>query len=228
MNVPIACFLFGLSAALLPAQDVVKVAPSGTVKVEYEDSQVRVLRFKEAPGIKIAMHSHPPYVAVGLTNDVSKYTFPDGKTADQTDKAGEVQFSKGVTHASENTGKTKSEAVFVELKTAPAGTVLTGEGDMVAGNPSMTKVETDNEYVRVTRVTVPPHATLAMHTHPSRYVVVYLSGGSVKTTTADGKATTAKVAPGAMHANAPVKHSNENLGSKPTEAVVIELKTAEK
>jgi len=228
MNVRIACILFGLGAALLPGQDVVKIAPAGTVKVEYEDSQVRVLRFKEPPGTKMAMHSHPPYVSVGLTNDVAKYSFPDGKTADQAGKPGDVQFSKAVTHASENTGKTKAEAIFVELKTAPAGTVLTGEGDMVAANPAMSKVEADNDYVRITRVTVPAHGKLAMHSHPSRYVVVYVSGGRMKTTTADGKAQTANLAPGTVRANPAGKHSNENLGNKPTEAVVIELKTAAK
>ena len=227
MNVRIASILLGLSA-LLPAQDVVKLAPAGTVKVEYEDSQVRVLRFKEPPGTKMPMHSHPPYVAVSLTNDVAKYTSPDGKTTDQTDKPGEVEFSKEVTHASENTGKTKAEAVFVELKTAPAGTVLTGEGDMVAASPAMMKVETDNEYVRVTRVTVPPHGTLPMHTHPSRYVVVYVSGGRMKTTGADGKVETASLAPGTVRANAPTKHMNQNLGNKSSEAIVIELKTAAK
>ena len=116
----------------------------------------------------------------------------------------------------------------MELKTAPVATVLTGEGDMVAANPTMSKVETDNEYVPITRVTVPPHGTLAMHAHPSRYVVVYVTGGRMKTTTADGKAQTTNLAPGTVRANPAVKHSNDNLGNKPTEAVVIELKTAAK
>ena len=228
MNVRIACILAGLGAPLLPAQDVVKVAPAGTVKVEYEDSQVRVLRFKEPPGTKMAMHSHPAYASVGLTNDTAKYSSPDGKTEDQTSKPRDTQFSKAVTHASENTGKTQAEAIMVELKTEPAGTVLTGEGDFVAVNPTMTKVEVDNEYVRITRVNVPAHGKLAMHSHPSANVVVYVSGGRVKSVTADGKVQTSNLAPGTVKANPAGKHSNENLGSKPTEAVLIELKTAAK
>lgn len=229
MHIRIACILAGLTGAmLLPAQDVVKVAPAGTVKVEYEDSQVRVLRFTEPPGTKMAMHSHPPYASISLTNDVAKYTLADGTSAEQTGKAGEAQFSKAITHASENIGKTHADAIMVELKTEPAGTVLTGEGDMVAVNPAMAKVEVDNEYARITRVTVPPHGMLAMHTHPAASVVVYLSGGKVKTTTADGKVETTTIPAGTVKANKAGKHSNENLGDQATEAVLVELKTAAK
>jgi quercetin dioxygenase-like cupin family protein len=87
-------------------------------------------------------------------------------------------------------------------------------------------VEKDNEYVRITRVKLPPHAKLAMHSHPSTNVVVYVSGGHSKATTADGKSEESTIAPGTVKVNRPVEHSNENLGDKPTEAVVIELKTA--
>jgi len=222
------CVLACLGSAALLGQDVVKVAPAGMVKVEYEDAQVRVLRFKEAPGAKLPMHSHDAYVTVGLTNDVSRYTIPGGKSSEEKTKVGQPAFSQAVTHASENIGKTATEAVMVELKTKPAGTVLTGADDMVKLNPGACKVEVDNEYVRVTRVNVPPHGKLAMHSHPSANVVVYVSGLHTKTTTADGKVEESNIAPGTVKANQPGKHSNENLGDKPSQAVVIELKTAAK
>ena len=215
-----------LGGFALLGQDVVKVAPAGMVKVEYDGPQVRVLRFTEAPGAKLPMHSHPAYVAVGLKSDVSRYTMPDGKSSEEKTEAGQAMFSEPVTHASENIGDTATEAIMVELKTKPAGTVLTGSGDMVKLNPDACKVEVDNEYVRITRVNVPPHGMLAMHSHPSTTVAVYLSGGHIKTTAADGKSEETTVAPGTVKVNRPVKHSNENLDEKPTEAVVIELKTA--
>lgn len=225
MKFRITCILACLGSMALPGQDVLKVAP-GSAKVEYEDSQVRVLRFKEAPGTKLAMHSHTPYASVSLTNGGARYTSPDGKTSEQKSKAGQAQFSEAVTHASRNTGKTTNEAIMVELKTKPAGVVLTGDGDMVKANPEMCKVEVDNEYVRITRVTVPAHGTLAMHSHPSANVVVYLTGGHLKTVSSDGKAQDNVFAPGSVRANPPGKHSNENLGDKTSEAVLIELKTA--
>ena len=224
MRFRITCVLSLLGSALL-GQDVLKVAP-GSAKVEYEDSQIRVLRFRESPGTKLPMHSHPPYVAVGLTNDVARYTFPDGKTAEQKSKTGQAEFAKAVTHASENTGKIASEAIFVELKTKPSGVVLTGASDMVATNPKMCKVEVDNEYVRITRVSVPAHGKLAMHSHPSANVVVYLNGGHLKATSSDGQVQDLNIAPGTVKANPPGKHSNENLGDKMAEAVLVEMKTA--
>src|ERR1051325_92354 len=90
-----------LGSTALLGQDVLKVAPA-SAKVEYVDSQIRVLRFKEPPGTKLPMHSHPAYVAVGLTDDVARYTFPDGKTAEQKSKPGQAEFANPVTHASEN------------------------------------------------------------------------------------------------------------------------------
>ncbi len=228
MQFRLACAFACIGSAALLGQDVVKVAPAGAVKVEYEDAQIRVLRFKEAPGSKLPMHSHGPYVAVSLTNDTSHYTFPDGKSADQATKVGEAEFSKPVTHASTNTGKVAGEAIMVELKTKPAGTVLTGAGDMVKTNPGSCKVELDNEYVRITRVNLPAHGKLTMHTHPAASVVVYLTGGKTRTTTSDGKTQETTIPPGTVKANQPGQHSNENLGDKPTEAVLIELKTAAK
>ena len=226
MNSRSVCVLVFLGSFALLGQDVVKIAPAGMVKVEYEDAQVRVLRFTEAAGAKLPMHSHPAYATVSLTNDVSRYTSPDGKTSEQKAKAGETMFSQPVTHASENIGDTANEAVMVELKTKPADTALTGAGDMVKLNPDACKVEVDNEYVRVTRVNVPPHGKLAMHSHPSTNVVVYVSGGQMKATRTDGKPEESTIAPGTVKVNKAVEHSNENLNDKPTEAVVIELKTA--
>jgi hypothetical protein len=97
----VCVFWFFGSFALL-GQDVVGVAPAGMVKVEYDDPQVRVLRFTEAPGAKLPMHSHPAYVAVALRNDVSRYTFPDGRSSKEKTMAGQAIFSQAVTHASEN------------------------------------------------------------------------------------------------------------------------------
>jgi hypothetical protein len=144
MQARAVCVFACLGSAAVFCQDVVKVAPAGMVKIEYEDDRVRVLRFTEAPGAKLPMHSHGAYVAVGLTDDVSRYTFPDGKTSDQETKAGAAEFSKGITHASENIGKSASQAIMVELKTEPAGTVLSGNGDMVEANPGTCKVEVNN------------------------------------------------------------------------------------
>ncbi len=124
MQSRIVCVVACLGGFALLGQDVVTVAPAGMVKVEYEDAQVRVLRFTEAPGAKLPMHSHPAYATVGLTNDLSRYTLPDGKSSEEKTQAGQAMFSQALTHASENIGDTASDAVMVELKTNPAARSL--------------------------------------------------------------------------------------------------------
>jgi hypothetical protein len=144
---PVAVALTALAAF---AQDVVQLAPD-RVKVVFENDRVRVLRFTEPPHSKLAMHSHPAYVAVGFTNDYSRYTFPDGKASEERTKAGEVTYSKPVTHASEELAGATSEAIMVELKEPGADVAANTTLDAVKVDPKHYKVLIDNDQVRVLR-----------------------------------------------------------------------------
>ena len=97
------------------AQDPVKV-DSNHYKVEFENSQVRVLRVKVGAGEKSIMHRHPNAVAIFVTDLNGKFTFPGGKTEDVTRKAGDVMWTPAVTHQPENTGAQPMEVILVELK----------------------------------------------------------------------------------------------------------------
>src|SRR5436190_23331043 len=55
---------------------------------------------------RVPMHSHAAYASVGLTNDASHYTFPDGKSSDEKGRAGEGTFSKANHPRFANTGNT--------------------------------------------------------------------------------------------------------------------------
>lgn len=97
------------------AQDAVKV-DSNHYKVEFENSQVRVLRVKVGAGEKSIMHRHPNAVAIFMTDLNGKFTFPGGTTQDITRKAGDVMWTPAVTHQPENTGAQPMEVILVELK----------------------------------------------------------------------------------------------------------------
>ncbi len=216
---PVAVALTALAAF---AQDVVQLAPD-QVKVVFENDHVRVLRFTEPPHSKLAMHSHPAYVAVGFTNGYSRYTFPDGKTSEERTKAGEVTYSKPVTHASEELAGATSEAVMVELKEPGTGVAANTTLDPVKLDPKHYKMAVDNDQVRVLRVNYGPHEKSVMHEHPAS-VVVFLTGGHTKFTlpdgtsqNVDGKAEDATWAPAG-------KHLPENVGDQAFEAIVVELK----
>ncbi|MGI8962304.1 MAG: hypothetical protein ACR2IV_21610 [Bryobacteraceae bacterium] len=60
-------------------------------KIEFENEKVRVLRISFGPKEKSEMHTHPPMVAISLTDQHSRDTYPDGKTEEVRAKAGEVQ-----------------------------------------------------------------------------------------------------------------------------------------
>ena len=101
------------------AQDPVKVDPKHH-KVEFENDQVRVLRWHADPHEKSPMHEHPANIAVYLTDGRVKFTFPDGKTGERQGKAGQVFWGEPVKHEVENVGDKPVEVVQVELKAKPA------------------------------------------------------------------------------------------------------------
>jgi quercetin dioxygenase-like cupin family protein len=100
------------------AQDPVKV-DSKHYTVEFENSEVRILRIKVGPNEKSIMHQHPNAVAIFLTDLNGKFTFPDGKTENVTSKAGEARWTPAITHLPENAGDKPFELILVELKSKP-------------------------------------------------------------------------------------------------------------
>jgi quercetin dioxygenase-like cupin family protein len=111
----VLCFV----AAPALAQDPVKVDPQHW-KVEFENDQVRVLRFKGGPHEKSPMHEHPNTVFVSLTGGKTRFTLPDGKTRESPRKAGEVVWAPAEKHSSESLSDKPQEGILIELKGKPA------------------------------------------------------------------------------------------------------------
>ena len=100
------------------AQDAAKVMPR-SYRVAFENDKVRVLDFIARPGMGVCgegMHSHPAHLTVVLSDWQGKAVTPDGKVAGRDKKAGDVFWSEAETHRVENTGKTMSHVMIVELK----------------------------------------------------------------------------------------------------------------
>ena len=111
-------FALTLSVPSVLAQDPVKV-DSKHYKVEFENSEVRVLRIKYGPHEKSIMHRHPNAVAVFVTDANGKFTFPNGTSRDISSKAGETRYTPAGLHLPENTGDQPFEVILVELKRRP-------------------------------------------------------------------------------------------------------------
>jgi quercetin dioxygenase-like cupin family protein len=82
-----------------------------------ENERVRVYRLSLAPGAAIATHTHPfPGVVVTMTATEIEVT-ADGKTVRHPVKENDVSWrAGGVTHSIKNVGKTRFEALDIELK----------------------------------------------------------------------------------------------------------------
>jgi quercetin dioxygenase-like cupin family protein len=97
------------------SQDAVKVAPD-IYKVLLENDAVRVLEIRMKPGAKSEMHSHPRSVAIPLSDQRVKFTFPNGKSEDVNLKRGQAIWLDPISHTAENTGTEDADGVVVELK----------------------------------------------------------------------------------------------------------------
>jgi quercetin dioxygenase-like cupin family protein len=95
--------------------------------------------------------------------------------------------------------------------------------DPVKVDPNHYKVESENAQVRVLRITYGPHEKSPMHSHPNS-VVVFLTDGQVKFTLPGEKTDEQTFKAGESRWTKAGKHAPENMGDKPFEAILVELK----
>jgi quercetin dioxygenase-like cupin family protein len=106
----------GAGGKVNAALDPVKVAPKD-YKVEFENSQVRVVRVKIGAHQKVPLHEHMLNRAVVyVTDQDGTMTTPDGKTEAAQHKAGDVSWGGPTKHREENLRDGPFEAVVVEFK----------------------------------------------------------------------------------------------------------------
>src|SRR5215471_11427495 len=107
--------IVSFAVAILEAQDPVKVARK-QCKVEFENEQVRVLRWKTGPHEKTPMHDHPAMVTIALTGGHTRFTLADGTNREVNAKPGQVTWSAAEKHSSESLSDKAEELIQVELK----------------------------------------------------------------------------------------------------------------
>ncbi len=191
-------------------------------KVEFENSQVSVVRWVIPPGEKTAKHSHPANVNVLLTDGDLRLTTADGKSTEVHPKAGAAAWRGPTTHVAENIGKKPVEGILVEPK-APASALPAGSKDEAAANPANAKVEFENELVRVVRYHYAPGEKAAMHGHPDN-VLILLADFKADSTTPDGKTVHGEGKAGEVRWRPALVHSLLNTGNTPVEGILVEMK----
>jgi quercetin dioxygenase-like cupin family protein len=98
-----------------------------------------------------------------------------------------------------------------------------GKADPVKVDPKHYKVEFENERVRVLRISYGPGEKSVMHSHPNA-VAVYLNDGMTRMTTPDGKSEDIAAKAGAARWTPAGNHLPQNVGSQPSQVVLVELK----
>ncbi len=116
------CFVCAFAISAM-AQDAVKTDPKHYT-VEFENSEVRVLRIRYGPHERSIMHSHPRGIVIALTDVNGKFTLPDGSVVENNFKAGEVREAPAGAHLPENTGDQAFELILIEMKTKPMKKVI--------------------------------------------------------------------------------------------------------
>jgi len=88
-------------------------------KLIYEDANFRVIEALRKKGVHDKPHSHPvPSVVYNLTDCTTKQYAADGKTSENTRKAGSVNPAPVIatSHSAENTGTADCHQIFIERK----------------------------------------------------------------------------------------------------------------
>ena len=179
------------------------------------------------------MHQHPGpgSVIVFLTDRHNRLTSPEGVSQELRNRAGDLMWSAPSTHRSENLTSNPFEAVQIEPR-RPAGKAppapAPNQLDATIVDPQHYKVELENEYVRVIRVSIGPHEKLRQHTHPhAGAILVHLTDQDMRLTMSDGTVRASRYAAKQVRWVEPgVAHQDENLSDAPLRFIRIELKFA--
>jgi quercetin dioxygenase-like cupin family protein len=201
--------------------------------LEVENKWVRAIRERMAPNEKMPMHQHPRpgSVIVFLTDRHNRLTSPEGVSQELRNRAGDLMWSAPSAHRSENLTSNPFEAVQIEPR-RPAGQAspifVAGKLDATVVDPEHYKVELENEYVRVLRVSIGPHEKLRLHTHPNTgAILVHLTDQNMRLAMADGTVRNSRYAAKQVRWVEPgVAHQDENLSDAPLRFIRIELKFA--
>jgi quercetin dioxygenase-like cupin family protein len=96
--------------------------------------------------------------------------------------------------------------------------------DAATVTPKVVKVKLENDRVRVLEFISDPGDKEGWHSHPA-FVVYFVTGGTLRINTADGKSNVDEFKPGDIRYREPVTHTTENIGETRLHAIIVELET---
>jgi quercetin dioxygenase-like cupin family protein len=214
-------------AATVP--DAVAVDPA-VHNVLLDNEHVRVFTARASHGAKSPMHSHPPFVFIGLDTARVRLTQPDGAKALLDTHPGLVMWMGEPMQHSWELLSGELDVIAVEVKSAQRGETPSPSprpaDDSVAVHPDVHKVLFENDHVRVFDARASVGASSAMHSHPPS-VLVPLAAGRLRAQMPDGSRAILDFNPGQVIWMADgAQHKWEILAGDP-HVIVVEPKSAQ-
>lgn len=220
-----------VSASAQKAKDAVVVDPR-VHNVLFENDHVRVFEARASMPAASPMHSHPPFVFIGLETARVKMGLPDGKKVMFDMYPGQVIWAgDGMEHSWELVSG-KVRVIAVEVKSAlkpPAGAlpaVTRKANDVVAVDPDVHHVILENDQVRIFDARAAKGRKSPMHSH-APFVFVSLGTARMSLTLPDGKNAILDTYPGQVMWLENAEHSWEILSGE-AHVIAVEVKSAQR
>lgn len=209
--------------------DAVAIDPA-VHNVLLDNEHVRVFTARASHGAKSPMHSHPPFVFIGLDTARVRLTQPDGAKVLLDTNPGQVMWMAEPMQHSWELLSGELHVIAVEVKSAQRGEVPSPAprpaDDSVTVHPDVHKVLFENEHVRVFDARASVGATSPVHSHPPS-VLVPLAVGRLRAQMPDGSRAILDFNPGQVIWMADgAQHKWEILAGNP-HVIVIEPKSAQ-
>ena len=229
----VPAFALGLTvtASAQKSKDATIVDPN-VHNVLFENDHVRVFEARASYPAASAMHSHPPFVFIGLETARAKMRMGDGKIVMLDVYPGQVLWvGDGMEHSWElMSGKVRVIAVEVKSARKPAAGALPAvarkSNDAVAVDPDVHHVLLENDHVRVFDARAGKGRKSPMHSHPP-FVFVSLGTARVKMALPDGKNVIFDTYPGQAMWMENVEHAWEILSGE-VHVIAVEVKSAQR
>ena len=191
-----------------------------------DNEYVKVLKVTQAPHQKTGLHKHDMN-RVMIYLDAGKQTiaYEGGKTVTLNWKPGQPLWSPASgMHIAEIVSDNTVTIVELELKKPTGGRSANASAlDPVKVDSKHYKVEFENDQVRVLRGKIGGRES-STHEHSLNRLVTYLTDQDFQVTSGDGKVERVQHKAGDVSWGGPTKHKEENLSSKPFEALLVEFK----
>jgi beta-alanine degradation protein BauB len=225
--VPLLLLTLSSGAAAQGPRDAVLLDPTHH-NVLFENDHVRVFRALASPGARSTMHTHPPFVFVGLGTGRLRLAPADASPLIFDILPEQVLWMENAEHSWEMLSG-QLHVVAVEIKAAARGTPPTAvtlpATDAVAVDPVVHQVILENEYVRVLEALAGAGYRSPMHTHAYGITVVSLGRPRLRLTLDDGNSMIVDLHPGQVIWLDPGAHSWEVLAGQ-HRVIAVEVKSA--